>query len=303
MDRNIIFENGFAAAGSGSYYKIEKDICMILSSENEKYNIKAYCSPTFQGLDSELDLYIREHAAERGLLPGSGYVSGEVLLEFSPDAEDNILVYISAALEFIDELIGKYDMLPACMICHRTSVISMYKKDDGSLIPVCDVCRGEQELLSKHEKIIKDSFDPESLVYKHPILDKGPLKRAVFAGIKGALIGSVAAIICSVLGLTFEIFQHTPWIPGAAAGFITMKEIIKIDYRANRLRGFIASLTAIILMFCFSLINVLLVSRIFNIYINIPSFSVGSFGIIKIAVGLGGFFLAEAIVFFLAAED
>lgn len=309
MDREYITESGFSDAGNGSYYKMAGDICVMLQTEKDKYNIKAYCCPTFQGLDSEVDLYIRTHVRDINLLLGSGYVSGEVLLEFPEEANGKISEYLPSSLEFIDKLIKKYDMLPACLICHRTSVLSMFEKEDGSLIPVCDVCRGEQELLAKHQRIIKNSFDPNSLVYKHPILDRGPLDTALIAGIKGGLLGSLVAVIFAILSIVLRIFALLPWIPGAVAGAYTMSVLVKIDYRADRLRTLIGSITSIATMFIISIINVFIVSGIIPLGFDARSFfsfsgvaSGGGWGIVQIAVGLAGFFLSEAVVYFLNAD-
>ena len=299
LDKAYLRESGFKPTGENQYFRKTGNIYAVLKTDNNMYSLTGYCSPTFDGIDSEADVFIRDRTQELGFTPGSYYVSGRVVLTMASVDEGSLSELLPKALEFLDEVIEKFDMLPSCANCCRRSELSLFVMK-GNTMPVCDVCKGQLELKIKQDEIIRNSVDPNRLDIRHPIFDRGPLLRAVFIGIQGGILGSAIALTMVFLGAIIIFFRLMPWVPGAAAGFYTMKGLLKIDYCSHRLRTIIGLLASIITLFIFSIINILVLGSLFsNTFPFGTYFLGGNVGIIQIAVGLGGFFLSAAIAYFI----
>ncbi len=299
---NILKKTGFRTVSENYYTKKTEDIDIILKESKTELNIIVPCASARIDDEHELDVFLKEHSQGTGCLHAS-FNKRSIRLTYSMDNEEQVIINrIDTALELIKKADDKFDLLPVCSKCGRVISVEILS-ENGNVLTICDVCKGEIALQRKQSEIIEEYKEHSQSQMKFGFIQKKPVADTIKAGFQAGLIASAIGLIFFILSNFIPIFYALTWIPGAAAGYFTSKKVSKIEYMSGFTRGMIGSLSAITTITILSFINVYLVLGIGElIYIGkimLPSIiTVFQMGIVtNIGIGLGGFLFMTAVIF------
>lgn len=302
----LILAAGFEEVDGQGYTMKIREIPVLLLPDNSVLDFVLYCTPSRGEPDHEIDHFLRQETAGSACIFVS-YSAGMMELKYGMGSEEYDKINLRTALEVIRQVTRKFDMLPACALCHRNGEMSVYY-NGKTLQTVCDVCRGEDELRNKHQRIIENSrasnmmkTNPEDTKKIQSVIETNPLHDVCIASIKTALLTMVVSMVLFLLGQAVSFFSMLHWLTGGIAGFYLMRKLLRIDYMATFTKTIIGSLITIVLVIVISFINSSIVMSILWLGSGIhfvTGYLQNSFFIIVLAVSLGGFFLGEAAAYF-----
>ncbi len=310
LNTEILKEFGFEPVTEGYYVSKIGEISVLLEETDSELKFIVYCAPARIDTDYEPDTFLKKVTSGTGCKHAS-YAAREIRLIFCSGTDEIAMENVRSAQEAIKKVYQEFDLLPSCMKCGRVTKVKMYTDDDKPG-PICDVCRSEDALRRKHEKIIEASHAKPEISFEDNFfysvkVTAGP---AIRAGVKAGLIGGAIAFLFAMFGIGVNVFYLLYWIPGTVAGYLTAHNIQTMSgclTSASRyVIGTISSLTTIfIISFIGMCITLLLLQG--TLLINIVAF-LGTFfrsflGLMQIALGLSGFFIAEVFTLVIDLGD
>ena len=303
LNTEILNELGFESLKEGYYVSKIGEISVLLEETDPELKFIVYCAPARIDTDYEPDTFLKKVTSGTGCKHVS-YAAREMCLIFSPETDEIALENIRSALDVIEKLCQEFDLLPSCMKCGRVTAVSICTDGDWPGT-ICDVCRSEDMLRKKHEKIIEKAHAKSQTSLKTKMINSllGSTGAVIKGGILAGLIGGFIAFIISLFGMVHNGFFLLFWIPGIIAGYLTAHNIQTISDRMSRyVIGTISSLATIFLCSFIGMCIILLI-LIQEIRIDLGKFFSSFLGIMQIALGLGGFFIAEVFTIVIDLGD
>ena len=243
----IMEENGFSQIRIDCYFKKIHDITLMAEEKDRELFLFSYCASPLIDNEYDIDSYFKQKID--GLTYSKAIYGGRKLeIRFSERCDESDMENIRTVSDVLTDLSNHFDLLPTCMKCGNVTPVKLYNDESGVQI-LCDVCRGENELKQKHEKIIEEhkaQADGDNEKY----ISIMPLKVSVKIALKGGLIG----IAVYMFMLLLAIFTHPavalmPWIPSAIAGYYTSSRVNKMDvYSGHIIRVVVSSVVCVLFM-------------------------------------------------------
>lgn len=298
----VLTVTGFRMIGENCYTKKSEDIDIIIEENDTDLKIIVPCASARIDDEHQLNDFLKKESSGTACRQ-TLFAARKITLIYSKgDNDKNIIESINAAQELINKADTEFDLLPVCSRCERVIPVQVIV-ENGKATTICDVCKGETELQKKHERIVGEYKAKSDSQTKFGFVQPKPLLGLLKAGAITGLIGSAVGLVLMLLTLWIPSTVFLPYIPGAIAGFLLMRKIIKIDYMSGLAKVMIGSLSSIAVMMIFSLLNLFVFLLVAGVATPVYFWGYcNAFALFNVALGLGAFFLTEVIVFFLSND-